>query len=75
MIIQLPEMIQVKTPLGDGYAVIFESGEQDNYWTVALDNGAIVTFTQDRIRMANSYTLRRGIDDETMRKIISNETK
>lgn len=70
-VLQLQEMIQVKTPLGDGYAIIFETGEQDNYWTVALENGAIVTFTQDRIRIANSYTHRRGISDEQMKKIIS----
>jgi hypothetical protein len=50
---------------------IFETGEQDNYWTVALSTGAIVTFTQDRIRITNSYTLRRGISDEEMKKIIS----
>ena len=64
-------MIHVETPLGSGYAIIFETGEQDNYWTVALENGAIVTFTQDRIRISNSYTHRRGISDEQMRKIIS----
>jgi hypothetical protein len=70
-VLQLQELIQVKTPLGDGYAIILETGEQDNYWTVALQNGAIVTFTQDRIRISNCYTLRRGISDEEMKKIIS----
>ena len=63
-------MIPVTTPLGDGYAIFFETGEQDNYWTVALDNGSIVTFTQDRIRMARCYTHRRGITDDEMREII-----
>ena len=70
-VLQLQELIQVKTPLGEGYAIIFETGEQDNYWTVALSTGAIVTFSQDRIRIANSYTHRRGISDEEMKKIIS----
>ena len=38
--IQLDEMIPVETPLGFGYAIIFDSCENDNYWTVALENGA-----------------------------------
>jgi hypothetical protein len=69
--IQLDEMIPVTTPLGFGYAFIFESCEHDNYWTVGLDNGAIVTFTQDKIRLSRSYTHGRGIDDETMKVIIA----
>lgn len=69
-VVQLQEMIQVTTPLGRGYAVIFESGEQDNYWTVIIENGAIVTFPQDKIRAARSYTHGRGISDEEMREII-----
>lgn len=42
-------------------------------WTVALENGALVTFTQDRVRIANSYTHRRGITDERMRGIVRKE--
>lgn len=68
--IQLGEAIPVETPLGFGYALIFESGEHDNHWTVALENGALVTFTQDRIRVSRDYTHRRGISDEQMRDII-----
>lgn len=70
MIIQLEEHLSVETPLGHGYAVIFESGEDDNWWTVALDCGAIVTFAQSKLRMSRSYSHERGIDDKAMRKII-----
>lgn len=68
--IQLSETISVDTPLGHGRAIIFESGEDDNYWTVALDNGAIVTFRQKQIRMARSYTHQRGVSDKQMRRMI-----
>ena len=68
--IQLSETLSVETPLGHGRALIFESGEDDNYWTVALDDGAIVTFRQKEVRMARSYTHGRGISDEEMREII-----
>lgn len=65
-LIQLTEVIPVETPLGDGHAVLIESGAHDIYWTVALENKALVTFTQDRIRICTSYTHRRGITDERM---------
>ena len=68
--LQLNEMISVETPLGHGYAIIFESGEHDNHWTVVLDNGALVTFTQDRIKVSRDYTHRRGISDREMKEIV-----
>lgn len=68
--IQLSEVIPVETPLGFGYAIIFETGDFDNYWTVALENGALVTFTQDKIRVSRDYTHRRGISDKEMKKIV-----
>ena len=70
-LLQLSELIPVKTLLGDGHAIIFEAGEHDNYWTVALNNGAIVTFKQDKIRMCRSYTHDRGISDIEMKEIIN----
>jgi hypothetical protein len=70
-LIQLNEMISVETKLGHGYAIIFEAGEDDNFWTVALDNGALVTFAQAEIRMSRSYTHGRGISDEEMKEIIA----
>lgn len=69
--LQLEELISVETPLGHGYAMIFESGEYDNHWTVALDNGAVVTFRQKQIRIARDYTHGRGISDAEMKKIVS----
>ena len=69
-VIQLHEVIPVKTPLGEGYAILVETGQQDQYWTVALETGALVTFRQDQIRIADSYTHSRGIDDKKMHKIV-----
>lgn len=63
-------MISVETKLGHGYAIIFETGEQDNFWTVAMDNGALVTFAQSDIRISRSYTHGRGISHKQMKKII-----
>jgi hypothetical protein len=37
---------------------------------VALDNGALVTFTQDQIKISRSYTHGRGISHQEMKKII-----
>lgn len=70
-VIQLQSLIPMKTPLGDGYAIFLETDAHDYYWTIALDNGAIVTFTQDKLRICNSYTHGRGITDEKMKNIIS----
>ena len=71
VIIQLNDLIPVETPLGSGYAIILESGAHDQFWTVALENGAIITFTQDKIRISRSYTHHRGIKDEEMEDIIT----
>jgi len=70
VILQLHEMIPMSTPLGSGYAIIFEGCEHDNYWTVALDNGALVTFRQEQVRIARSYTHGRGVSDAEMKEII-----
>lgn len=67
---EFSELVSVETPLGHGYAMIFESGEHDNHWTVAMDNGAVVTFRQDQVRVSRDYTHGRGISDAQMRKII-----
>lgn len=74
-IIQLTELIPMVTPLGDGYAIILETTSQDYHWTIILDNGALVTFTQDKVRAASSYSHGRGIDDKRMRKIIKGVPK
>lgn len=67
---QLSPMISVETPLGHGLAIIFEANEEDNYWTVALDSGAIVTYRQASVLLSRSYTHGRGIGSEEMRRII-----
>jgi hypothetical protein len=72
MILQLEHLIGMETPLGFGYAILVETGPHDQYWTVALDNGALVTFSQDKIRICNSYTHGRGINDRDMKEIIKN---
>lgn len=75
MIHEFRELIPVKTPLGSGYAMLLEAGEFDTYWTVVMDNSAVVTFTQDQIRISRSYTHGRGITDKQMRKIIKPSTR
>lgn len=70
MIHEFQELIPVKTPLGRGYAMLVEPGEYDSYWTVILDNGALVTFTQEQITISRSYTHRRGINNKQMKAII-----
>ena len=70
MILQLEHLIGMETPLGFGYAILVETGPHDQYWTIALENGALVTFSQDKIRICNSYTHGRGINDRDMREII-----
>lgn len=68
--LELRELISVNTPLGHGYAMLIEPGEHDTYWTVVLDNQAVVTFPQEEIRISRSYTHGRGINHSQMRKII-----
>ena len=71
VLIQLDDPIAVDTPLGRGYAIIFESAADDNFWTVALsDSLAFVTLRQKEIRIVRCYTYGRGITIEEMREII-----
>jgi hypothetical protein len=71
MITQLTELIPMKTPLGDGYAIMVEAGQHDHYWTIALENGALVTFRQQEIRIARSYTHGRGLKHTDMRRVVN----
>lgn len=73
MIHEFGEPYRINTPLGKGYALFVETANDDYWWTIALDNGAIVTFTQSQLRMCRSYTLKRGISDDEMRSIIEPE--
>ena len=71
MIVELKELIPMRTPLGDGYAILIEGGAHDHYWTIALESGALVTFRQDQIRIAESYTHSRGICHADMQKVVN----
>lgn len=73
-LLELRDSIPVTTPLGDGYAIILETGPQDHFWTVVLNNCAIVTFTQDRILVKRSYTHRRSVSDDQMTSILDRVT-
>lgn len=70
MILQLNDLIPMRTKVGDGYAILVEANAHDIYWTIALSSGALVTLPQDRVLMHNSYTHGRGIDDKRMAEII-----
>lgn len=70
MILQLNDLIPMETPLGFGYAILVESNAHDQYWTIALNNGALVTFPQEKIRISKSYTHSRGISNDEMKEII-----
>lgn len=70
MIHEFRDPIPMETPLGKGYALFVEAAAHDQYWTVALENGALVTFTQDKLRISRDYTHHRGISDEEMKRII-----
>ena len=70
MILQLHDLIPMDTPLGQGHAIMVETNAHDQYWTVALENGALVTFPQHKIRICRSYTHERGITDTEMKDII-----
>ena len=68
--IQLHELIPVKTPLGEGMAVIFHAQEHDNCWTVMLEDGAFVTFPQSQVRACRSYYPKVNLSIEEMKEII-----
>lgn len=71
MIHEFADPIKVITPLGRGRALFMEVSAHDYYWTVALDNCAIVTFPQDKITIHRSYTHGRDITDDQMMAIIN----
>jgi hypothetical protein len=65
------EPIPVETPLGTGRAILIESTPHDYWYTVALDDSqALVTFSQNKLRICRSYTQERGISDQEMKEII-----
>ena len=56
MLIQLNEYLEVRTPLGIGLAVIYESRNDEVYWTVILNRtGAIVCFKQRFVKATRKF--------------------
>ena len=65
------EPIAVETPLGTGRAILIERTPHDYWWTIALDDSqALVTLSQNKLRICRSYTHERGISDAEMKKIV-----
>ena len=70
--IELNERIEMDTPQGRGYAIIFESDNDENFWTVILsESRAIVTFKQREVRIARNYTWGQDFSHEDMQNILS----
>ena len=64
--------IEMSTPLGKGWAIIFETNPSDNFWTVVLNhNGALVTFRQKEVRVVRNYTYGRNMTTEQMEQIVN----
>ena len=70
MIHEFEDLVPVDTPLGQGLALLIECDRHDNYWTVIMNNGAVVTFQQEKIRVHRSYTYGRNLTDKAMKEII-----
>jgi hypothetical protein len=64
------EPIEVDTPLGRGRALLIERTQHDYWWTVALQNGAVVTFVQSQIKLTRSYTHGRGVTHAQMKTMV-----
>jgi hypothetical protein len=71
---ELREHIPVTTPQGPGHCFLIESGGVDQWWTVGLLSGAVITIPQDKVLLARSYSYGRGITDGEMRGIIAKAT-
>jgi hypothetical protein len=54
--IQLNPQIEVETPLGHGWAMIYNDDGEEVYWTVFHDDGTVFIFRNNEIRASNSYT-------------------
>lgn len=65
------DMIEVDTPHGRGRAIFVEASARDNYWTVQLQSGAIVTYPQKKIKGVRNYTSSLGLTDEQMGIIVA----
>lgn len=74
--LEFVEPIEVETPLGRGRALFVERTPHDYFWTVALsDSCALVSFTQNKLRICRSYTHDRALYTNEMKKIIKRPQK
>lgn len=73
MIHEFQDQVSCETPLGHGYVWFMESANSDYWYTIILDNRAVVTFQQRKIRISRDYSHDRGISDKEMKEIISKE--
>lgn len=69
-LLELRSPFPVTTPVGNGYAILVESDAHDMWWTVILDNGAIVTILNNRVKARPSWSHGRGITDPQFRDIL-----
>jgi hypothetical protein len=70
--VQLDPWIKVETPHGAGWAIFYHDTSDEIWWTVALkETLAIVQYRNNKIRIARSYTLDLGLDDEALRNKIA----
>lgn len=70
MIHELKHHWDVDTPLGCGRAIMIEDTHQDYFWTVVLEDGAVVTFPQNKIRVSRHYSYGVAFTDAQMRGIL-----
>lgn len=67
---EFEDPILVETPLGKAHALFVDTSPHENWWTVAIqETCALVTYSQDQIRIHKSYTHRRGITNAQMKEI------
>lgn len=52
-----------------GYSLFVETTPDDNYWTIACSNCAVVTVPQKKILIARSYTEGRGMTANEMKEV------
>jgi hypothetical protein len=72
--LELANLWDVSTPLGDGKALFIESKDNDYYWNVVLNaSGGVVAFPQAKIRVKRAYTLGIAMTDDLMREFIARD--
>ncbi len=69
---ELNNLWEVETPLGEGRDILIESKDNDYYWTIVLfDSKALVTFPQNKIKICRHYTLGIKFSDLELKNVIS----